>query len=62
MKFYGGVDGGGSGSRFVILNEEGDVIAESDGECTNQWVSYKTEVFLIVIIIGTSCFLLSHYL
>ena len=40
-KFYGGVDGGGSGSRFSIVNENGKVFAESVGECTNQWVSFS---------------------
>ena len=38
-RFYGGVDGGGSGSRFSILDENGNVFAESEGACTNQWVS-----------------------
>eukprot|EP00116_Pleurobrachia_bachei_P008217 sb/3468479/ len=37
-KLYGGVDGGGSGSRFSILDNEGRVVAKSDGECTNQWL------------------------
>ena len=38
MPLYGGVDGGGSGSRFVVLDERGTVVAESHGDTTNQWV------------------------
>ena len=38
-RLYGGVDGGGSGSRFSILDEDGKVYAESEGSSTNQWVS-----------------------
>lgn len=35
---YGGVDGGGSGSRFIVLQEDGSIFVESEGECTNQWL------------------------
>ncbi|KAL5248526.1 hypothetical protein ACHWQZ_G017645 [Mnemiopsis leidyi] len=37
-RLFGGVDGGGSGSRFSILDANGKVFAESVGECTNQWL------------------------
>ena len=43
-RLFGGVDGGGSGSRFSILDENGKVFAQSIGECTNQWVMYTSFV------------------
>ena len=45
IQLYGGVDGGGSGSRFVILQKNGSIFAESEGECTNQWVNMSIDTF-----------------
>ena len=49
MPLYGGVDGGGSGSRFVVLDERGTVVAESHGDTTNQWVIILRLDFLNVL-------------
>ena len=38
-RLYGGVDGGGGSSSFSVLDENGKVVAQSEGKCTNQWVS-----------------------
>lgn len=37
MKLYGGINGGGSGSDLVILNENGEVLVQENGLDTNVW-------------------------
>jgi len=36
--YYGGCEGGASHSTFVIINEAGRIVAEVEGEGTNQWL------------------------
>ena len=52
---YGGVDGGGSGSRFIVLQEDGSIFVESEGECTNQWVCEYNLSYMIIYYIYKSC-------
>ena len=36
--YFGGVEGGGTGSNLVLMDETGAVVARSEGESTNQWL------------------------
>ena len=36
--FFGGVEGGGTGSNMVIVNSSGTVVGRSTGDATNHWL------------------------
>ena len=36
--YFGGVEGGGTGSNCTILDDKGVIISRSDGYSTNQWL------------------------
>lgn len=38
MSLYGGVEGGGTGSRMVIMSSGGEVVGKSEGAATNHWL------------------------
>jgi N-acetylglucosamine kinase len=38
MTFYGGINGGGSGSQAIIISAQGEVLGKSEGGSTNPWL------------------------
>ena len=36
--YFGGVEGGGTGSNVILLDETGKEVARAEGSSTNQWL------------------------
>ena len=36
--YFGGVEGGGTGSNVIILDETGKEVGRAEGGSTNQWL------------------------
>ena len=45
-QYFGGCEGGASHSKVVILDQDGNLLAQEEGEGTNQWI-VGTESFLV---------------
>ena len=45
-QYFGGCEGGASHSKVVILDQDGRLLAQEEGEGTNQWI-VGTESFLV---------------
>ncbi|XP_052773863.1 N-acetyl-D-glucosamine kinase-like [Mya arenaria] len=41
--YYGGLEGGATQSKFVLYRSDGQILAWSKGECTNQWLIGQDE-------------------
>ena len=57
-QYFGGCEGGASHSKVVILDQDGKLLAQEEGEGTNQWI-VGTESFLVFWAISGQC---SHFI
>ncbi|XP_076104684.1 N-acetyl-D-glucosamine kinase-like [Mytilus galloprovincialis] len=42
-EYYGGVEGGATKSKMVLIRSDGKIVAWSEGPCTNQWLIGQDE-------------------
>lgn len=43
FEYFGGLEGGATHSKFVLIRQDGNVVARCEGQGTNQWLIGQDE-------------------